>query len=885
LFQKILSPQKSKRWFRQEAVICLAAFFVPIVLLLIVNAFIGAYPFGGKSFLIIDMERQYSSYLSYLRTFFSENNNIFYTFSKNLGGDMMSLYAYYLANPLNFLVCLFSAENFPKILTLLILIRFGLCGFTANLFLRKTMRSGISSIIFSTAYALMAYTLMNAENIFFVDGVIFLPLVALGINQIVSRKNPFVYIAALASVVIINFYIGYMICLFSILYFIYKLLLLPVKLNQKETKSTIKQYIYASLLGIGIACFLLIPTMIQLSAGTKSLNPDNLTFTGKFQLFDLISKFYTGSFTNNDRIETGLPIIFCGIFPLVLVLLYFLNRNFSLKEKILTFGIIGIIGISFHIRIIDLIWHGFSPPVGWPYRYSFIFSFLIVLTSYRCWCNLDGIPAKSIIIALLVVIFVSICVEKINYESLSIKEIYSDVFLSLIFCSIIAILNKNYFDNSGQPFFRNTMFLTGIIFLVSSVNITMNALMIWNNNLESSVSVSDYEENVKKIKPVIEEIEKNDNSFYRIEQMAPAGKNDPMKFGYNGVTHYSSTTNADVLFFLEKLGFEQIHYWNYYGNGSTGAVNSLLGIKYILSNQPQNPYRYPSIMAENGINVYQNPYALALAYTVSKEILSGEFQSDNLFEIQNRMLKGMTGNELPNLFRKAKVDKYSFSNPEWDSDVTSENEITWKITAENSDFLYAYFPAPLISFLDLSVNSKSLEDYFINDRYGIVPLGQFSAGDPIIITLRFNMKPLNQNLKFQIDQIYASIENAFFYYEDSNLLRAYFELLNSEPAQLEKISGSHLKGSVSIASDGRYLFFTIPFDKSWTIKIDGKKTAPVKVFNALMAVKIGAGSHMIDMTYIPEGFLPGAGLSGFSLLIVLFWFFKYRKKSVSLVPV
>jgi uncharacterized membrane protein YfhO len=148
-----------------------------------------------------------------------------------------------------------------------------------------------------------------------------------------------------------------------------------------------------------------------------------------------------------------------------------------------------------------------------------------------------------------------------------------------------------------------------LIMVFSMLNLAVNAHQTWSIELKGSDSVDHYRESVQKITPLIEKVRAMDTSFYRMEQTAPARKNDSMKYGYNGLSHYSSTTYGAVLYFLQRLGFEQIFYWNYYGNGSTAAVDSLLGIKYVISPQSDQYEPYPKRLEQNGIAVYQNPNA------------------------------------------------------------------------------------------------------------------------------------------------------------------------------------------------------------------------------------------------------------------------------------
>ena len=66
------------------------------------------------------------------------------------------------------------------------------------------------------------------------DGLVFLPLIILGIEKIIDERRPLLYIISLAVMLYANYFIAYMICLFSCLYFICYLIIKTDKFKLKE---------------------------------------------------------------------------------------------------------------------------------------------------------------------------------------------------------------------------------------------------------------------------------------------------------------------------------------------------------------------------------------------------------------------------------------------------------------------------------------------------------------------------------------------------------------------------------------------------------------------------------------------------------------------------
>lgn len=860
--QRIYAP----KIIRKEWWIGFASFALPIVILLGICGVQKMYPFGEKTFFVVDMNQMYSDMLAYLKSFFSEQNNLLYTFSKNLGGDMLTPYAFYLGNPLNFIVCLFPAADLPKVVSFLILFQFGICGLTSHLYFRRRLPASFSSLLFSTSYALMAYNLVNAENMHFIAGAVWLPLTALGIELIVEKNRPFLYISSLWIILLSNFYFGYMICIFSLFFFLFTMLSASDRKSFKQ--KAIIQFFSGSILSAAGASCLLLPSFFKLMEGTKEFNLSRLSLSANFFFPDLFSKLFTGAH-NEFEIDSGLPVIFCGIFINVLAFLFFLNKRISAKEKLLVFCLSAIMIISFVISGVNLIWHGLNKPVWWPYRYAFIFSFLWIMTAYRCFLQLKGIHIWSILISIAGFASLSVFIMNRSFPYLSWEKILLDNLLLSLFCLL-------FFVYQGERPFKNKIFskdlILSLIMILTLMNLTENADQIWEINYADSVKTHEYRDFINSVTPVIQRIKEEDQSFYRTEKTFQRGLNDALQFSYNGLTHYSSTTNRKVFDLLTRLGFAHYHYWTRYGLGSTAAIDSLLGVKYIITHQKPITKNFDLFFSDHEYAVYRNPTALPLGFSVSDQVKNCRIPSGiDLFEVQNHIFHCLTDDDSANLFTIPQTIRYSQNGKDEKIDQSgkiadnsgdpAESYAEWIITVERTDPLYVHIPnAPDVT----SVYEVYLNDQFLirNESViesGILPLGKFSPGE--IIKLR---------LKWLGPQF--SLKDTLFRYENQSVLEYYAAALNQNPASLEKLSSSHLKGSFSIPDKHHVLFLSIPFERDWQIFVDGEKVSPIEVMDGMISINAEPGLHTLEMNYIPTGLIAGSGLSFLALIIFIFWF-------------
>ena len=99
--------------FQKNSIILLLAFLIPAFIMMLILVIGQFAPFGKVSILVADMRYQFVDYIGYMKTVFFGNNDMFYTFSKTFGGDMMGFASYYLFNPFYLLLLVFPNNVLP----------------------------------------------------------------------------------------------------------------------------------------------------------------------------------------------------------------------------------------------------------------------------------------------------------------------------------------------------------------------------------------------------------------------------------------------------------------------------------------------------------------------------------------------------------------------------------------------------------------------------------------------------------------------------------------------------------------------------------------------------------------------------------------------------
>lgn len=837
----------------KKVLYCLLSFFIPALLITIIYACIGIYPFGKKSLLTVDLAGQYVAFFNAYKNIFSEGISIFYSFSKTLGGNMFGLITYYLLSPVNLILLFFSRTNITEAIFLINVVKIGLCGLTAFTYFRKTFKDqSFIPLVFSLVYALCAYNIVYSQNLLWLDGVIILPLVFLGIDRLVEKEKPLLFYGMLTLTIFCNYYIGYMTCIASLVYFLYKLYLKNnYKLSLKDNKKDIIYFFKYALLAVGTTMIILLPSIFSLMAGKAGSSISEFIPKQTYPSIELISRMFIGSFNNSD-LSGGCPNIFISLFMIVLVLFYFFNSKIPRQERKASLIFILFFIISFTFYSVDIIWHTFQHPAGFPFRYSFIYDFVLLIVAYKSYINIDGVDKKWFKKAIPGVVVITLIMDKLMYNS--------NMYYKIIASGVLIVIYILYL------YYSKKQSINKIIIALITLEMAVNGLLVVCNIKYQDRS--EYVDFVNSYGQVIDKIKESDNDFYRIEKNYSYSTNDSLLLNYNGISHFSSTyegTNNELL--GDYLGiFNRFYITNY--NGSTPVTNSIFNIKYLLLNEEINYYNKIDSYKTNtdNIYIYQNQYNLPLGFMVNDKLKKLKLKQLKPFENQNNILKTMTGRDV-DVFLENKNVTYNLNNVKLKEPLTYNTinsnyaaSIKYKVKVEHGGLLYAYVSSDYNKKVDIKVNGKSIIDTSDqNDyRYNILELGEYNVDDEI----DFEIILLDSSIKFN---------DVVFYTLDKDNFEKQIEILqNHNSLNIKEFNVDYIKGSVNVGNDNEILYTSIPLDKGWTVKVDGKKVDKVEIFNSLIGIELSKGEHVIEFTYVPRGLYAGGFVSIVSLFLVIF---------------
>ena len=927
------------------------AFFLPIVLLYIAYAIFGMYPFGEHSVLCLDLNGQYVYYFEAIRDAFHGDGSILYNWSRNLSGGYQGVIGYYLASPLTLIVVILPRTMILGALYIMILTKLGLASVTMSYYLIKSKHcKPLTAVMLGTMFGMCAYGVIQTIDPMWLDGLVCLPMIILGIEYLVDDGRKANFIIPLALICIANFYIGFMCCIFSAIYYLTYVIFLSPKMDMDakpfldgiigyiiciaiavfgflwfkaekgtQNKTTFRtvliglvialvvyagyyffivkkeerkeankiwfaafRMILAAGVAVCIAAFMILPVYNALALGKFDFTKPDFSFKAQFEPLEFVAQFCVNQY-NSVNVE-GKPEIYCGVLAFLTFPLFFFNARIPLRKKLGYAFIVIIMFLCMYVRPIDMLWHGGQMPNWLPFRYSFTFSFIILSMTAMTLNYVKNIRKEFVAIAFTIIFVLLMIIDSKKYLNQK-KEIYLDsfqsVWMTIIFLGIYAAFI--IFLAKKNPTKKMTTILTLALMAVVSGELVYNAQCTFRD-IHHEVAYSSrksYRQYVTTGRELVDKLYASDPTFYRAEKTYTRTVNDNAGFKLRGLTHSSSVMNAQVLKFIEAMGYSSSSYFSRY-DGNTPLADSVLGIKYVLDKgdansnlQKKNVNSTISAAYENymsdvcksqseddiNVDVFQNPNALSIGYMVSKDIKRvTAFGNDDPFNSQNILLstiagyttfKATDGNfenwhkyyeamtiDKPFRLNSVREEPYGkqrnfreIKNP--DGSHAADPTIDIFLEAESDMPIYAFFQTENQSKVNLWLSDQWNDDpnsMKCQDGTNAKSLGSFFENDNYHI-ICIGQYPKGTKLQLRMTLLtdtagtkekYTIINKFEFYHFNSDLFVEDISTLKANQWDLTTYGGRTLEGTIH-AGENQIMMTSIPAEPGWEIWVDGKR--------------------------------------------------------------
>ena len=280
----------------------------------------------------------------------------------------------------------------------------------------------------------------------------------------------------------------------------------------------------------------------------------------------------------------------------------------------------------------------------------------------------------------------------------------------------------------------------------------------------------------------------------------------------------------------------------------------------------------------NGYYVYENPYALPVAYRVDKDFeLALEkmefFKNNQFFSSYNTNLLDCMLGESSNVLT---ILSYKFNKGELKSaavdneggrdfrspDDTKPCSFYYEVTAKKDGNVYMRLLSPYTTATKVYLNDSKdplTTNYFKDKDKSFMNLGYYKAGDTIKVELEFTWY-----------RLYIWNTKDFFFQIDDKALKAATDTLRDEGLRVSEHSDTYISGTLYSKDDGP-VFTTIPYDSNWKVYVDGERVETYKMIDTMLGFDVTEGKHTIELEYVHTPFLIGTIISiiGIDLLVIL----------------
>lgn len=880
--EKPIKIGTSCRGILQRNKLILAAFCLPVILMLLAFLVMGIYPAGENQIAVIDMYHQYVPFLGELQSKLQSGGSLFYTWNGAGGSNFWNLLAYYGASPLNLILVLFPKKFLMEGVTLILLLKIGLAGSTMAVYLRaivweKDKRSAdISLVGFATLYALCSYVMAYYWCIMWMDAVALLPLCILGLHKILDGRSGVFYTVCLALVVFINYYMAIMVCIFILFYYP---VLYFIKVQGESAghffKTTGRAVGY-SLLGVLMSAVMLLPTWMSMQS-TYYISADMPEKTELYNdLLDILNQMLPNA---ELTYREGLPNLYCGMFVVILLVFYWISRTIPLREKLLNGAFLVFLIFSLNINKLDFIWHGFHFPNQLPYRYTFMICFLLIAMAYQVFQRVDEIRVNHLWILLAAGGGYYLLAQKILTEHIKDLDlfVYSGLAWLALYVAIMLLYKKGRLP-------KNLLLILTVILLTCE----MASNTCTSIDQVGTTQRSNYYANEADIAKLVKKTEGTDGRFGRTEMNDNYILNCPAMYHYKGISQFSSSLNANATALMEHIGVEGAPDKNRFNYNQTDPVtNAMLNIRYLIGkNLPIDDSDFKQIAKSGNSRLYESIYPLSIGYMTADTIRTWNYEQENPFIVLDDYVRAVTQNKYTSVFTEIEPVDVSAANIElsstgdgmWDSTLKNETKKSKTILtyqAQQTGKQYLFIEADDADAITVSQEKKDDKIEIRNDCGSIVNLGEMDSGTEFTVTIEYK-----EGKGGSVVSHVCTMDEAVW--QDA------YKMLSASMLDVTDYGDSCLKGTIDVQEDGVFVT-SVPYEAGWKLKVDGHtREINELIGGAWISTSLSAGEHQIELSFRPPGLIAGLliTLASIGLLIAAEWWRRRRmlRKLQSVLP-
>ena len=799
-----------------------------------------------------------------------------------MGMDYLGLIAYYLASPLYLLSVLVPEKWLLSYFSLLMPVKLGLAGLFFWLLLKKLYeKNDLPIALFGSFYALCAWALGYQWNIMWLDTFALLPLVILGEISLLRERKFILYTLTLFLSVFSNYYIGFFTCVFVALVFFCYEICRPQGLRRFFADLGLMAVFSA--VAIGMTAVLTLPALSALQTTQSSVNnfptgfrlniASSNTFLGLLDAMRQVAGNMGGSL--EPSFKEGLPNQYCGVGSILLGFLFLMAGEVKLRDKLCAVFLLLFFNLSFIIRQLDYIWHGFHFTNMIPYRFSFLYSFVLLYMAYRAWLLRRRFNDLQILTAMFLTAAVLCCSPDLTVTrtveayglslDLPVYLIYNASFLLISTAALLLGLRKKAVPEDAEPEeivearqYRERARLVSRRAMMVVAGVEIAAILINFAVWFPGTNVSDYPRGTEQAASMIRYLHEREANtlFYRAETTHSQTLNDGALNSYNGISTFTSSANVRTTEFMKALGYGAKNTYNRYCfEESSPVANLFLGLKYMLERDgkdKQSTY-FREIHRYGSVALLENQAYLPLGFLTEQSLAELDFSVSEGFRLQNNLLSAASGidSDVWRVLTGDSVDIYGIDVSITDqnssgycsySDGLTGSNVVYSYSIDSEGFLCVDLNLPKRNNIAIWKNGTELYTESMSLPQ-MLAVGDVVPGDLVEVRVTCGAGESGT----------MTITSAIL---NRERFMRHYEVLAASQLELTEFSNTKVTGTIDCNRDG-LLYTSIPQDGNWTVLVDGQPRDIQLVGDVMCAVPLTEGIHEVTFVYQNSAFTAG----------------------------
>ncbi len=902
LKEKISINGKGEKWYLLAYTMCFAV---------MAGAIFSVFLLYNKSFVWVpDGLQQHFNALLYYRSWLLqiihtlwEEHRIsipLWDMSIGMGSDILTTLHYYvIGDPLNLLSVFVPDESgMEGFYSALVIVRLYLAGLAFSVFCKYHGQKPYAMLLGAMVYDFCFWAIVAVRHPYFLNPMIYLPLILLGVDKIYRKEKPWLYIGMLALATISSFYFAYMICIFVAGYALVRYLMIVRKLEIKKILYWISRFLLYSVMALASVCVVLLPVvMMTLSTGRAEAKHD---FSLVYPL-SYYKKFISGFLMGGAGYWSEL-----GYTGLILIAVIFL-LSFRKKYRGLRLGFL-VMTLMVLFPYAGLMLNGGSYVIN---RYMWAYSMLVSFIAVKLYPEMLSMRSKKRIELFWAgITYIFLCLE------VSTKSQKPYVAVALLLFAILLLLVIGTSKSTKEKFWFKNVLL--VVVMCELVYQGWFKYAPWGDDY-----VDEFADCGHAYQMLTEDAggslvkDAAKDTTYRYESLqVKEWKNTAMQLGLHGVSYYFSLANPYINEFQREMYLNQTRDFCYSGLDGREFLDMLSGVRYFVV--PQNgtgylPYGYDTKLKEGTLGVgteyevaaasYENENVLPLGFASDRYIARDDYESMTVTEKQQAILQGIVVDEAEIDTETLQEQTPIFTDIEIPYDVEELDGMEWtdggvKVTEENA-------------FLKLRFQGvRNCETYFIiegldyqgkeggkkkpKDRLHI----QVSCGDvskkityltaknnfysgvtDFLVNLGYRRDiPFEVTITFQEKGTYSFDKMRIAAQSMEGAERDKDKLCQEELTDVS-LKTNEVTGKIALTQE-KLLCMTIPYSTGWTAYVDGKKTKVLRADTMFLAIQVPEGEHDVRLCYQTPYLKVGIYISiaGWCSILFLYGFMKWKER-------